>query len=166
MSSRMSGSWRPVYIGAVTFLSAVGCAFAENLAEGFGLVEAIHAGNVAHADAAPFRMDTSIISGNYSGRNANAVNRSGPNCWAPEAVYQCETWHTDWSTHPIIIQNLVPGDTYVVECHNEEAAFGNADTRIFTIKVNGEIAVDSLDMAATYGQFVACCIQKATTADA
>ena len=162
MNNRSYGSWRPVCMGAVTFLSAVGCVFAENLAEGLGLVEALHGGNAVHADAAPFRVDTSIISGNYSARNGNAIDRSGPNCWGPEAVYQCETWSATFA--PIIIRDLVPGATYVVECHNTEAAFGNANHRVFSIKVNGDLAVENLDMLATYGRYVACCIQKATTA--
>ena len=159
-------AWPLACVCTIGLLLVANHAFADDVYAGYGLVEAIHAGNVAHADAAPFRMDTSIISGNYSDRNANAIDRSGPNCWAPEAVYQCETWHNDWSDHPIIINNLVPGTIYLVECHNAEAAFGAANSRVFTIKVNGETAVDSLDMAATYGQFVACCIQKVAIADA
>ncbi|MBP5320762.1 MAG: autotransporter-associated beta strand repeat-containing protein [Kiritimatiellae bacterium] len=166
MRNRTFGVWPLTCACAAGLLSVTHLAFADDSHAGYGLVEAIHAGNTVIPEAYPFRLDTGIISGNHSGRNGNAVDRSGPNCWAPEAVYQCETWHSDWSTHPIIINNLVPGSAYLVECHNEEAAFGAGDTRIFTIKVNGEVAVDSLDMAATYGQFVACCIQKTTVANA
>ncbi|MBR4172009.1 MAG: autotransporter-associated beta strand repeat-containing protein [Kiritimatiellae bacterium] len=155
-------------LNGLTFLAAL-AAFtlptrleAVNLADGLGLVDA-YAASGESAATMPFRYQTSIYSGGNTGTSNVNINRSGENCWAPEAIYQQERY---LATLTITLPNLVAGANYVVELHLSENYFSANNARVFNVSINGasvETGVDIYKMSG--GKNKALCRQYAATAN-
>ncbi|MBO7653587.1 MAG: hypothetical protein J6U40_01580, partial [Kiritimatiellae bacterium] len=140
--------------------------FSENLTAGSGLVDAV--ANSEPVGAYPFRAGGSVFEGGAVGGSAtHAIDRSGPNCWAPECIYQLERYGAMAVTFP----NLVPGHAYVVELHLTENYFGGssgggAGSRVFNVAVNGTTVLSNYDIdVAAGGPYIAICKQFLTTAN-
>ena len=156
-----------------TFLAigatVLGALAADRADDGRGLIEAYASNNNFLSDVSPFRWYAGAITGGSSGGAANhAIDRSNPNTWAPESIYQLERW----GVHTITFTGLVPGATYLAELHLTENYFGGsssggAGSRIFNVVVNDVTKESNLDVySAAGGPWRALCRQYEVTADA
>ena len=108
-----------VVVGA----AALGALAAERADDGRGLIEAYASNNNYSGDISPFRWYAAAVTGGTSGgASTHAIDRSNPNTWAPQSIYQLERYNV----HTFTFTGLVPGATYLVELHLAENYFGGS----------------------------------------
>ncbi len=137
-------------VGLTCLAVALGAFAADRTEDGYGLVEAL-TGTAATKDTWPFRFWEGAFSSATSGSpSGKTIDRSGPNTWAPESVYQLERYGGDIST---TFSKLVPGAAYKVELHLAETWFGvpgngggGAGSRVFNVSVNGTSVETGVDI--------------------
>ena len=144
---------------------------ADRTADGYGFIEGYAGTSVDAAKALPFRYVASAVTGGtLGGASTHAIDRSLPNTWAPEAIYQLERYGTSLTT---TFTGLVPGATYKVELHLTENYFGGSNggdgtgKRVWKVSFNGVGAETGIDIyRQAGGAWKALCKQYETTADA
>lgn len=154
------------FVGCVASVLA-----ADRTADGYGFIEGYAGTPVDAAKALPFRYVASAVTGGtLGGASSHAIDRSLPNTWAPEAIYQLERWGASLTT---TFTGLVPGATYKVELHLTENYFGGSNggngtgMRIWKVSFNGVVAETDIDIyREAGGPWKALCKQYETTADA
>lgn len=143
---------------------AVSTVWAQHEGDGYGLVDALNAGTSSAQDIWPFRFDSNNINspGRSGGPTSHAIIRSAA-CWAPESVYQLESFA---KTQTVTFVGLTPGAPYRTEIHNSENYFTAAGTRIFNVTLNGALVLTNYDIFASAGAaYTAVCNVRDTTAD-
>src|SRR5258708_6159843 len=95
-----------------------------------------------------FVADTGFDSGNMFSSTA-AINLSGVNNAAPQAVYQSVRWNASFN---YTLGGLTAGTSYVVRLHFVELSFTAAGQRVFNVAINGSGVLANFDIFAAVGQ--------------
>ncbi len=138
--------------------------WAQHEADGYGLVDALNAGSSSAQDIWPFRFDANNINspGRAGGPATHAITRSAA-CWAPESVYQLESFA---KTQTVTFVGLTPGAAYRTEIHNSENYFTAVGIRVFNVTINGSLVMNNYDIFADAGAaYTAVCNVNDVTAD-
>ena len=96
---------------------------------------------------APFIADAGFNTGNEFS-SAAAIDVTGVNAPAPQAVYQSVRWAPSFYYS---LLNLTPGAAYVVRLHFAELSFTGPGQRLFNVAINGTSVLSNFDVFAAAG---------------
>jgi hypothetical protein len=140
-----------VYVGTATGLAV------------YGLTQQTSTGPIAinsgGGAAGNFVADTDFSGGNTYTAN-QAVDTSGVQNPAPQAVYQSERWGAFTYTIP----GLTPGVTYTVRLHFAEIWWSQPGQRVFSVSINGSTVLSNFDILATAGAAFKALVQEFSAA--
>src|SRR5258708_9614863 len=100
--------------------------------------------NAGGGAVSPFVADTGFDSGNMFS-STGAINLSGVNNAAPQAVYQSVRWNASFN---YTLGGLTAGTSYVVRLHFVELSFTAAGQRVFNVAINGSGVVANFHIFA------------------
>ncbi|HEX4207009.1 MAG TPA: malectin domain-containing carbohydrate-binding protein [Ktedonobacteraceae bacterium] len=123
------------------------------------LVKAINAGGGATGN---FVADTGYNQGNAFSDTSTAINTSGMNNPAPQAVWQTCRWNSSFT---YTLTGLTAGKSYTLQLDWAELTWHASGQRVFNVAVNSNTVLSNFDVYATAGYKTAVAKQFTVTAN-